>query len=377
MRVVYVLTTLAVGGTERQVLAIAAHMAARGHAVALLVLKRREPEQCATDLDVVHLDIEKNAASVIGGLRRSIKFVRGFRPDVIHSHNFHGNMLARLLRLFYRPAKLVSTIHNVYEGGRLRMLAYRISDRLADRTTAVSATVALRFVELKAVPKQKCVMVTNAIDMAEFVPDPKRRVAMRAVMGVGEEFVWVSVGRITAAKDLPNLLQAFGNVCQVRAETELWIAGDAPAGGETSWAAVAAPEGAMDRVRRLGLRNDIAALLDAADAFVLGSAWEGMPLAVGEAMAMQKPVVATDVGCVRELAGDCGVLATAKDPQALAQAMLAVMVLPAEQRNAMGRAARARIIEHFSMDAKTVEWESLYRSMLPSVTGGSESTVLP
>jgi len=77
------------------------------------------------------------------------------------------------------------------------------------------------------------------------------------------------------------------------------------------------------------------------------------------------------------LAGDCGVLATAKDPQALAQAMLAVMVLPAEQRNAMGRAARARIIEHFSMDAKTVEWESLYRSMLPSVTGGSESTVLP
>ena len=63
------------------------------------------------------------------------------------------------------------------------------------------------------------------------------------------------------------------------------------------------------------------ALLDGADAFVSGSAWEGMPLAVGEAMAMEKPVVATDVGGVRELVGDAGVIVPAKDSEALASAM--------------------------------------------------------
>ena len=141
MRIVYVLTTLAMGGTERQVLAIAGRMATHGHAVALLVLKPGENDDCATDLQVVHLDMGKNAASLIAGLRRGVAFLREFCPDVIHSHNFHGNMLARAMRLFYRPAKLISTIHNVYEGGRARMLAYRISDPLADLTTAVSAAV--------------------------------------------------------------------------------------------------------------------------------------------------------------------------------------------------------------------------------------------
>jgi hypothetical protein len=80
-----------------------------------------------------------------------------------------------------------------------------------------------------------------------------------------------------------------------------------------------------DSVRWLGLRRDMPALLDAADAFVSGSAWEGMPLAVGEAMAMEKPVVATDVGGVRELVGDAGLVVPAKDSGALADAMQATM----------------------------------------------------
>ena len=79
------------------------------------------------------------------------------------------------------------------------------------------------------------------------------------------------------------------------------------------------------------------ALLDAADGFVLASAWEGMPLAVGEAMAMEKPVVATDVGGVRELVGDAGVIVSAKDPEGLAQAMLELMRRTSEARCALGR----------------------------------------
>jgi glycosyltransferase involved in cell wall biosynthesis len=105
-------------------------------------------------------------------------------------------------------------------------------------------------------------------------------------------------------------------------------------------------------------------LLDAADGFVLSSAWEGMPLAVGEAMAMEKPVVATDVGGVHELLGDCGILTPARNPDALAAAMLEVMRKPEVVRQARGYAARERIAGHFSMDAKADEWEALYISLL-------------
>lgn len=370
MRIAYVLTTLAMGGTEKQVLAVADRVAARGHAVALLVLKPYEADDCISDLNVIHLDIRKNAWSFVAGLRRGVRFLRSFRPDVIHSHNFHGNMLARVMRLFYRPAKLVCTIHNVYEGGGMRMLAYRLSDPLADRSTAVSTVVAERFVRLKAVPQAKCTVLTNGIDAGEFHPDEQRRAAMRAQMGL-DEFVWLSVGRITAAKDLPNLLQAFGEVHREALQTQLWIAGEARSGssGITQHFSGGRPQGAIENVHLLGLRHDIVALLDAADGFVLSSAWEGIPLALGEAMAMEKPVVATDVGGVRELVGEAGILVPAKDSAALARAMLEVMQQSPEGRAALGRTARQRILAQFSIDSKVDAWEELYRSMLGGPPG--------
>jgi glycosyltransferase involved in cell wall biosynthesis len=364
MRIVYVLTTLAMGGAERQVLSIAGRMAARGHAVALLVVKSHEPEDCGTDLNVVHLNIGKNATSVIAGLRRGTAFLRQFRPDVIHSHNFHGNMLARMMRLSCRDARLIATIHNVYEGGRMRMLAYRVSDWLVERTTAVSGAVAERFIKRKAVHKSKCVVVTNWIETADFAPNAERRLAMREQMGVSDEFVWLSVGRITAAKDIPNLLRAFGVAWREVPQMELWIAGNAPTPGKKINVAISMPHGAMDRVRWLGLRRDVAALLDAADGFVLSSAWEGMPLALGEAMAMEKPALATDVGGVPELVGECGVIVPPRNAAALPEAMLALMRRTQHDRDAMGRLARERIVKHFSMDRKADEWEALYHSVL-------------
>jgi glycosyltransferase involved in cell wall biosynthesis len=366
MRIVYVLNTLAVGGTERQVLAIAGRMAARGHAVALMVLRPREADGCVTALDAVYLDIQKNPANAIAGVRRAAAFVRSFRPDVIHGHNFHGNMLARLLRLICRGPKVISTIHNVYEGGRSRMLAYWLTDRLARVTTAVSGAVAERYVRLGAVSKSKMRVLTNGIDAVDFAPDARRRLALRREMGVADEFVWLSVGRNTTAKDLPNLLQAFGHVWETSPKTRLWIAGGAPpaATGKAITAGLTMPHGAIDCVRRMGLRDDVPALLDAADGFVLSSAWEGMPLALGEAMAMEKPIVATDVGGVRELVGEAGAIVPAKDSNALAAAMLGIMSRPEEERAAMGRAAHERICAMFNIDAKADEWEALYRSIV-------------
>jgi glycosyltransferase involved in cell wall biosynthesis len=105
-------------------------------------------------------------------------------------------------------------------------------------------------------------------------------------------------------------------------------------------------------------------LLDAADAFVLASAWEGMPLAIGEAMAMEKVVVATNVGGVRELIGAAGALVPPGNSDELAAAMLKVVRTSHDMRYSIGRAARQRIIEHFSIDARVNDWEALYNSLI-------------
>jgi glycosyltransferase involved in cell wall biosynthesis len=191
-------------------------------------------------------------------------------------------------------------------------------------------------------------------------------------MGAGESFIWLAAGRLVPAKDYPNLLQAFSQVRAMFADAQLWIAGvppDAqvrrtPDGKSAYLIGLVAKRGSLENVRLLGLCRDMAALFDAADAFVLSSAWEGMPLVVGEAMAMEKPIVATDAGGTHELIGDAGFIVPPQDSDALAAAMLHLMQEPAEFRQALGHAARLRIDSHFSMEARANDWEELYRTVL-------------
>jgi glycosyltransferase involved in cell wall biosynthesis len=423
MRIAYVLTSLGMGGAERQGLALAERMAARGHAVSLVVLRSRQPEEWPTSLHLIRLDMRKNPLSLLAGLAKARRFLRAFNPDLIHSHTYPANIAARLLKIFFPSAAVLSTIHNVYEGPWPRILAYRLTDPLCRHTTAVSQAAADRSVRLKALPARKSSVLTNGIDTAEFAPSPERRARLRAQRCAQEEFVWLAAGRIVPAKDFPNLLRAFALVRATVPEAQLWIAGEGagdaadigeilgenqetfPSGAKARLSSAAfsarlkscpntsrSPEcvfpqpvkpipftessyssayqvlaielGLGASVRWLGLRRDMPALLDAADGFVLASAWEGMPLALGEAMAMEKPVVATDVGGVRELVGEAGVIVPAKSPDALAQAMLALMRSTPEARRSLGRAARERILKNFSMDAKADEWEALYRTLL-------------
>ena len=378
MRIVYVLNSLGMGGAEKQALAVAERMAKRGHQVAVVTLKLRVRDEWPATLETVRLGLRANPVSLIAGLLRARRFLIDFQPDVIHSHSFHANILARLLRIVVPHPVVVSTIHNVYEGGRARMFAYRLTDRLSRRTIAVSEAVQRRFIELKAVPQKKFFVAPNGIDSAEFAPEPAGRDRVRAEMGVSatespDRFVWLAAGRVTPAKDYPNLLRAFVQVSKDCANAELWIAG-APSLNEGKRAVnrasrdvdvdAAATEHAHEQVRWLGLRRDMPALLDAADGFVLASAWEGMPLALVEAMAMEKPVVATDVGGVRELVGDAGAVVAPKDSDALAEAMIAVMRLSRQERAHLGLIARERVVRHFNIEATADAWEACYRGLL-------------
>lgn len=376
MRIVYLVASLGVGGAEKQALAIAERMAKRGHTVAFLVLMPRLPEEWPTAIRTVHLDVRKSPGSILDGFRRGRAFLREFQPDVVHSHSFHANIFARLLRVtgppFAGPSFVVlSTVHNVYEGGPLRMLAYRLTDGLSRRTVAVSKAAAEQFIQIKAVSLRKCSVILNGIDVDSFTPDADRRDSTRLKMEVeidvtsdSTNFIWLAVGRLAPGKDYPNLLRAFAAVSAKRPDARLWVAGDARGVQQTLLEKFANELGIGKAVCWLGLRRDMPALLDGADAFVSASAWEGMPLAVGEAMAMGRPVVATDVGGVRELVGDAGVIVPPKNPAALADAMLATMQQSREELAIQGRAARERILRHFSIDATADRWESLYTELL-------------
>jgi glycosyltransferase involved in cell wall biosynthesis len=364
MRIAYMLTSLGIGGAERQVVALAERMAARGHDVLLIVLQGRGEHEWPASVRVAYLDMKRSFMGVAGGLVRGRRVARDFQPDLVHSHTFPANMAARVLRIVGASARTLSTIHNVYEGGWQRTLAYRITDGLSIHTTAVSGAVATRSIETGSVAKSRCSVLTNGIDTCLFEKNAERREAMRSERNADGKFIWLAAGRITAGKDYPNLLRAFARMHAEIPESRLWVAGEGSSADEDRVRKLAGAEGLAEHIDWLGLRQDMPAVFAGADAFVLSSAWEGMPLVVGEAMAMEKPVVATDVGGVREMVADAGMIVPARNANALAEAMLGVMRMSLQQRIDMERSARERICQHFDMNAKAAEWEAFYARLI-------------
>jgi glycosyltransferase involved in cell wall biosynthesis len=174
MRIAYIVTSLGIGGAERQVVALSERMQARGHAAIILVLKPPMPEQWATSVEVAHLNLRKSPFSLVRGFAHAVRVLREFRPDILHCHNFHGNLMGRLLGVVLPGVSVISTIHNIYEGGRLRMAAYRLSDPMNRSTVAVCEAAAEKMVKIGAVPRHKCIAIANGVTAGEFSPDAKR-----------------------------------------------------------------------------------------------------------------------------------------------------------------------------------------------------------
>jgi glycosyltransferase involved in cell wall biosynthesis len=220
-----------------------------------------------------------------------------------------------------------------------------------------------RYVHVGAVPRHKICYIPNGVDTERFKPNLEDRLKVRKELGV-EGFVWLAVGRFDPPKDYPNMLQAFARVVHKHLNTMLLIAGDGPL--RKTMENMTRELGVEKHVKFLGIRRDIPQLMNAADAYVMSSEWEGMPMVLLEASACRLPIVATNVGGNAEIVldGQTGFLVPPKSPEALSQAMLRMMDLPEEVREKMGEQARKHIESNFSLDRIVDCWEALYYELL-------------
>lgn len=256
---------------------------------------------------------------------------------------------------------VICSAHSAREGGRLRALAYRVTDRWCAVTTHVSDAGRLAMVASGAVPDGRVIVMPNGIDTGRFRPDQASREQARRDLGLGPDDVLVlNVGRLVPEKDQAMLIEAFAELSRDMPKARLMIAGDGPLRDEL--AHQVARHGLNHAVLLAGARKDIPELLRAADVFVLSSRIEGMPLAVGEALASGLPVVATAAAGVAELAGDTATLTPTGNPQALASALRnAIADLPGTETERDRR--RQRIVGHFDVNGVARQWLAQYRSL--------------
>jgi glycosyltransferase involved in cell wall biosynthesis len=352
-----------IGGAEMQVANLAKALQGRGWTV-LLISMLPEGTELATELrtrgvSVATLCMQKGKADP-RAIWRLAKILKRFKPEVLHAHMVHANLLARVTRLFAEVPLLVSTAHSIREGGRLYDLAYRITDMLGDVTTNVSLAAARRYARDGLVPEKRLRVVRNGIDVNRFRPSETSRGEMRRAFAISNQFVWLAIGGLRAAKDYPNMLRA---VAGLRGAL-LLIAGEGELRVQLERLALELK--IRSSVRFCGFCPNTAELLNAADGYVLSSLWEGLPLVLLEAAATALPIVATDVGGNAEIVlnGKSGILVPAADSVALQRAMQTVMAISKPERCQMGMAGREFVSAHYSMSQIVSDWENLYREFL-------------
>ena len=360
MKVLFVITGLGVGGAERQVVDLATRLVQLGYQVTICYLTGAPANSfIPNQVELIGLGMKKSAWGFVMAYSELRRIILRFQPDVVHSHMVHANILSRLVRLTTPITRLVCTAHNTNEGGKLRMLGYRLTARLADVSTNVSAEAVAAFEAQGAVAPGTMLAMPNGIDTERFQPSDSARLEIRKREGIHEdEKILLAVGRLSEAKDYPNLFRAYAEVLLSSINARLWIVGDGELRKDLE--VELARHGINEKVRFLGVQNNVEDWMNAADVFALSSAWEGFGLVVAEAMACEKVVVATDAGGVKEVLGDCGYLVPTRNANALSAALKEALQLPPEAVKSLGLRARERVVSQYSLENIAKRWCAIY-----------------
>lgn len=311
MKLLHVITSLQTGGAETLVVNLIPRFKALGHDVGVVVFNgMKTPLMERLEKECPDCKIYKLGNSYYNPLY-IIKLWRIMRQyDIVHTHNSSPQLFAALANVLCHK-KLVTTEHSTNnrkreQGGILRMLdkwMYRQYDSVVCISKIAEETLNTY---LQGMRNNICT-INNGVDVEEF------RNAQPLEDLKTERFVIVMIAGFREAKDQDTVIRAMAHLGD---EYELWLVGD----GERRHSLESTVESLelKDRVRFLGLRSDIPAILHSADVVVMSSHWEGLSLSNIEGMSVGKPFIASDVKGLREVTQGYGLLFPHEGDEALA-----------------------------------------------------------
>jgi glycosyltransferase involved in cell wall biosynthesis len=378
LRVLRVFSRLNIGGPSVHVILLSAGLRPLGYETRLVV-GRESPREG----NMLALAAEKNVVcEAMAGLGREIaplsdlralvglhRLMRAWRPAIVHTHTAKAGVLGRLAA---RSAGVPTVVHT-YHGHVLRgyfspaktALFRQLETRLAhaaDALVAVSESVKQDLVALGIAPAEKVRVIPLGLDLSHLAADLPRG-ALRREAGIPDASPLVGmVGRLVPIKDVPTFLRAARIVRETRPEARFALVGD---GEERPALESLCRELDLDgKVTFFGWRRDLAAVYGDLDVVVNASRNEGTPVALIEALAAAKPVVATRVGGTPDLLGEGerGRLVPPAEPEALARAVLETLE-ESEAARRRAQAGREHVLARHSSDRLVRDVDALYREL--------------
>ena len=370
IRVVYCIDNMKVGGTELNAVRTAERLDRSRFALSVVCIHVEGPLLARyrdAGIPVHPLPMSSLLGpQAAGQALRLIRFFRRERTDVVHSHDAYTSVFATMCARVAGVRGVIASRrswHSPHLQGRIlraNRFAYRFADRVVGNSPSVSGLVESE----GGVPASRIVTIPNFLDRQSFEPLPDvRRRALLDELGVpADAFVVGIVARLSAVKDHGTLLRAVAALTTQIPNVHCVLVGEGPERGRIE--ALARELRIVDRVHLAGERPQIPNLHGLFDVSVLCSTTEAFPNSVLEAMAVSRPVVATDVGgtpdAVRE--GATGLLVPPGDPSRLASAIARLHAEPA-LRLQLGTAARRAAESGYSASAVISQVEALYAAL--------------
>lgn len=373
VRVAHVITGLSTGGAETCLYRLLAATAGRGIGAVVISLLDKGvlgPAIEALGVPVYEVGMRRGLPSP-RAVQRLARLLRESRADMVQGWMYHANIAASVVMKLAAPRTPV--LWNVRHAlddlaserrGTRRVIAVSAKLSASPRHIVYNSLASARQHEAQGFASAKSVVIGNGFDLAQFAPSDIARHRVRGELGVAPETPLVgAVGRDHPVKDHANYLRAAAVIARSVPDATFVIAGRDVDGRNARLTSLIADLGIGDRVRLLGERSDVPALMAALDVMVSSSWTEAFPNVVGEAMACGLPCVVTDVGDSAWIVGDTGRVVPSRDPNTLAAAVQGVLALEPSARRKLGLAARQRVEREFSLAAAVNRYEDLYRSV--------------
>lgn len=375
MRILHILNCLDPGGAEimmARLLAAADRDAFQFHVVSLTDLGAVAESLTERQIPVTALGMGRGGLpSLYGPLRELRRVMDDFAPDLVQTWLYHANLVGGLVNRAGRRRPLIWSIRQTNIdvesiGWRTAMVArsgapasYIFPDRIL-----YNATVSRHRHEAAGYRAGLGEVIPNGFDTTALSPSQTLRDAVRGELGIAPDEPLIGmIARFDPQKDHANFIAAAGQVAAECAEARFVLAGQGVDRANAALAAAVDAAGLDGRIRLLGHRDDVGRLLNGLDIACLTSTGEGFPNAIGEAMAMAVPCIATDVGDCAVLLGDSGRIVPPRQPEAVAQAMLQLLRMSAAERRELGARARQRIVDRFAISAIARRYETTWRSV--------------
>jgi glycosyltransferase involved in cell wall biosynthesis len=291
---------------------------------------------------------------------RLYHYLKEYHVSILHTHcpspDFYGKIAAFLAHI-----PVVTTIHNV-QG--YRAINEYILKRLTTKYVAISKTVERYAISELKIPSTKIQIIYNAVDIDKFTKLTVNREAMLKELGItGGGKVITCVGNVAKRKGHLYLIKAAKKVTKIFPNTHFLLVGNERAEPEVlrSLKAIIETEHLQDKIIFTGVRSDIPSILSITDIFVLPSLWEGLSIALLEAMAAGVAVIVTNVGSNPEVVsnGINGFVIPPRDSEVIAQKIIELLSAPAKARD-LGLAGQKKVKKLFTLNKMVHGYEDLY-----------------